>query len=81
MLQLHFRTEAFPMCRRRKLSPSSRIPLQFLIEELRSAGHLSAMNLLFLAVRRLAGGHHGDAILTHRKGPRALVGVPRGSAR
>ena len=33
------------------------------IEELRSAGQLSAANLLFLEVRRLAAGHHWDAIL------------------
>lgn len=33
------------------------------IEELRSSGHLSAANLLFLEVRRLAAGGHWDAIL------------------
>lgn len=33
------------------------------IEELRSAGQLSAVNLLFLEVRRLAAGQHWDAIL------------------
>lgn len=33
------------------------------IEELRSSGHLSATNLLFLEVRRLAAGGHWDAIL------------------
>ena len=33
------------------------------IEELRSAGQLSAANLLFLEVRRLATGQHWDAIL------------------
>lgn len=33
------------------------------IEELRSSGHLSAANLLFLDVRRLAAGSHWDAIL------------------
>jgi hypothetical protein len=33
------------------------------IEELRSAGQLSAANLLFLEVRRLAAGRHWDAIL------------------
>ena len=33
------------------------------IEELRSAGQLSAANLLFLEARRLAAGHHWDAIL------------------
>lgn len=33
------------------------------IEELRSAGQLSAANLLFLEVRRLAAGQHWDAIL------------------
>jgi hypothetical protein len=33
------------------------------IEELRSAGQLSAANLLFLEVRKLATGHHWDAIL------------------
>ena len=33
------------------------------IEELRSAGQLSAANLLFLEVRRLAAGQHWDGIL------------------
>ncbi len=33
------------------------------IGELRSSGHLSATNLLFLEVRRLAAGGHWDAIL------------------
>jgi hypothetical protein len=33
------------------------------IEELRSSGHLSATNLLFLEVRRLAASGHWDAIL------------------
>jgi hypothetical protein len=33
------------------------------IEELRSAGQLSAANLLFLEVRRLAAGRHWDSIL------------------
>lgn len=33
------------------------------IEELRSAGQLSAANLLFLEVRKLAAGQHWDAIL------------------
>jgi hypothetical protein len=33
------------------------------IEELRSAGQLSAANLLFLGVRRLAAGRHWDSIL------------------
>jgi len=34
------------------------------IEELRSAGQLSAPNLLFLEVRRLAAGQHWDSILS-----------------
>jgi hypothetical protein len=49
-----------------------------LIEELRFAGHLSATNLLFLEVRRLAAGRRWDAILEHAD-LEALLAMPRPS--
>ncbi len=47
-----------------------------LIDELRSSGHLGATNVLFLEVRRLAVGGHGDAILALPELD-ALLAMPR----